>query len=124
MNAQAVEAAWQDSRESLTKEELSAASGLGTAELDELVDYGSLVPLQDGASPERKFSAVCVAPLRTATRLRADFDLDLFTMSLVLGYLHRIEVLEREVAALRTRVPGHPHVTLREGPEPWREPHG
>ena len=61
-------------------------------------------------------------PLREAARLRADYDLDLFTVSLLLGYLQRIAQLEQQLRALNAHVP-HPHTLPREGPTPWREPH-
>jgi chaperone modulatory protein CbpM len=122
MNAQVIEIGWLDARETITAAELSRACGLTAAELDELVEYGALTPLPRGQT-ERAFSAECVVPLRTAGRLRQDFDLDLFAVSILLGYLNRIEELEREVKSLRAHLPAHVH-HRNEGPEPWREPHG
>ena len=122
MSAQVVEVRWLDARETVTVPELSRVCGLSAAELDELVEYGALTPLQHGQS-ERAFSAEWVVPLRTAGRLRQDFDLDLFAVSILLGYLNRIEELEREVKSLRAHLPAHVH-HRNEGPEPWREPHG
>ena len=122
MNAQAVEVGWLDARETLTTAELARACGLTASELDELVEYGALTPVEPQPS-QRVFSAECVVPLRTAGRLRLDFDLDLFAVAILLGYLNRIEELEREVKSLRAHLPAHPH-HRNEGPEPWREPHG
>lgn len=124
MNAQVVEVAWLDARETLTAGELSRVCGLSGAELDELIDYGALHPLPTKQAG-RVFSADCVVPLRAAGRLRRDFDLDLFAVALLLRYLNRIEELEREVKSLRAHLPAairHPH--RDEGPAPWREPHG
>lgn len=123
MNAQATQVTWLDARETLTVAELSRTCGMGPAQLMELVDYGALVPL-DRDSAEPRFSGVCVAPLRKAARLYRDFDLDLFAVAMLLGYLNRIEELEREVHSLRAHLPGHSHLSAREGPQPWREPHG
>ncbi len=124
MNAQVVEVGWLDARETLTMAELCRACGLSAAELDELVEYGVLTPLPQRPS-ERVFSADCVVPLRTAGRLKQDFDLDLFAISILLGYLNRIDELEREVKSLRAHLPAHvPHPHRGEGPEPWHEPHG
>ena len=124
MTAQAVEVAWLDARETVTVAELSRACGLSAAELDELIEYGALTPLQRGHT-EHAFSAECVVPLRSAGRLRRDFDLDLFAVAILLGYLNRIEELEREVKHLRAHLPGHTHPVHRvDGPEPWHEPHG
>ena len=122
MNAQTVEVAWLDARETLTAAELARACGLTAAELDELVEYGALAPI-DPRPSQRVFSAECVVPLRTASRLRLDFDLDLFAVAILLRYLNRIEELERELKSLRAQVPVHTH-HRDEGPEPWREPHG
>ena len=122
MKAQVVEVAWLDARETVTLVELSRACGLSAAELDELVEYGALPPLQ-GDQPERAFSAEWVVPLRTAGRLRQDLDLDLFAVAILLGYLNRIEQLESEVKSLRAHLPGHTH-RRDDGPESWREPHG
>jgi len=124
MNAQAVEVAWLDARETVTATELALACGLEAAELDELIEYGALAPIRRHEA-ERIFSAECVSPLRTAGRLRKDFELDLFTVSILMRYLNRIEELEREVKSLRAHLPGHTHQHHRdEGPAPWREPHG
>jgi chaperone modulatory protein CbpM len=121
MKAQVVEVAWLDARETVTAAELSRACGLSAAELDELVDYGALAPQR--VEPERAFGAEWIVPLRTAGRLRHDFDLDLFAVAILLGYLSRIEELEREVKSLRAHLPGHAH-RRDDGPESWREPHG
>jgi len=66
--------AWLNGRE--VESELSSVCAMSATELDELVDYGALVPM-NSAQPERLFSAECVMPLRTASQLRCDFDLDL-----------------------------------------------
>lgn len=124
MNAQAAEIGWLDARETLTAVELSHACGMSAAELDELVEYGALNAIRRNES-ERVFSAECVVTLRAAGRLRRDFDLDLFAVAILLGYLNRIEELEREVKSLRAHLPGHTqHAHRNEGPAPWREPHG
>jgi chaperone modulatory protein CbpM len=114
---------WLDSRETLTAAELSRTCGMSPEQLAELVEYGALVPL-DRTVAEPVFSGACVSPLRKAARLYRDFDLDLFAVAMLLGYLNRIEELEHEVHSLRARIPGHAHLSAREGPQPWREPHG
>ncbi|MDP1565105.1 MAG: chaperone modulator CbpM [Polaromonas sp.] len=86
---------WLDPRQTVNLSELSLASGMSTAELDELVDYGALIPLES-AQPAQVFSAECARPLSRASKLRTDFHLDIFTVVLLLGYLIRIEVLERQ----------------------------
>jgi chaperone modulatory protein CbpM len=123
MTAHVVEVAWLDARETVTLAELSRVCGLNASELEELQEYGALQPL-DAAAAERHFSSECVGPLRHAARLRRDFDLDLFAVALLLDYLHRIDALERQVKSLQAHLPGHAHALPREGPQPWREPHG
>lgn len=123
MNSQVVEVGWLDARETLTVSELSRVCGLSASELDELVEYGALNPIPRN-EPERAFSAECVAALRAAGRLRRDFDLDLFAVAILLGYINRIEELEREVKSLRAHLPRHSQLQRNEGPAPWREPHG
>ena len=112
---------WLDPQRRIDQSELAHMSLLGMAEIDELVDYGALVPLLGGSPDTRQFSASCVPPLREAARLRAHYDLDLFTVSLLLGYLQRIAHLEHQLRGLQAHLP-HP-VQPREGPTPWREPH-
>jgi chaperone modulatory protein CbpM len=104
MEQQVLDVAWLDAREVITLAELARVCALSPAELDELVDDGVLVPLEQ-ARQERLFSAECVMPLRTAGKLRQDFDLDLFTVGLLLGYLNRIEALERQVRTLKAHLP-------------------
>jgi chaperone modulatory protein CbpM len=121
----AAQVAWLDARETVTVTELSRVSGLTASELQELVEYGALAPVQrPPATATLVFSAACVAPLRHAVRLRRDFDLDLFMVSMLLDYLQRIEDLQKEVRSLKAQLPKHAHAPHHEGPEPWHEPHG
>lgn len=94
------EVTWLDSRETVSIAELSRACGMTLDELAELVDYGALVPLEAHA-PERIFNADRVVQLRTVGKLRLDFDLDVFTVAVLIGYLDRIDELERQVRSLR-----------------------
>ena len=105
MDDQISEWAWLDARETVTVAELARACGLSANELEELVEYGALPPLQATQS-EHVFSAEWVMPLRTAGRLRADYDLDLFAVGMLLGYLNRIDELERRLQALQAQLPG------------------
>jgi chaperone modulatory protein CbpM len=122
MPTRALDWSWVDPQGRVDQRELARMSGLTTADLDELVDFGGLVPVAGGTGATRQFSATCVPPLREAARLKAHYDLDLFTVSLLLGYLQRIGHLEQQVRSLQARV-RHQHPLPREGPSPWREPH-
>jgi chaperone modulatory protein CbpM len=95
-----------DSLETITLTELSHCCGMSEAELDELVEYCALLPISP-ATPERIFSAQWVVPLRNAAKLRVDYDLDLFTVAIVLDKLTRIEILERQVHSLQAQLPSH-----------------
>lgn len=110
---------WLDAQRAVDEAELAHMCQLTVRELEELVEYGVLVPL---AGPVRQFSAACVGPLREALRLRRHYDLDLFTASLLLGYLQRIMQLEQQVRGLQAQLP-HPQLLPREGPATWHEPH-
>jgi chaperone modulatory protein CbpM len=124
---QAIEFTWTDVRETATVAELARACGLTADELRELADYGALRPLPSAGS-EPVFSADALPVLREAARLRRDFDLDLFAVAILVGYLERIEALERQVHSLQAHMPLHMPFNMpgahREGPQPWREPHG
>lgn len=100
MKHQSIEGIWLDERETIGLAELTGVCGLSAEDVNELVEYGALAPLAT-APPEWVFSALCVTPLRTAGRLRQDFDLDLFTVAMLLGYLHRIEALELQLRRLQ-----------------------
>ncbi|MBT3067524.1 chaperone modulator CbpM [Rhodoferax sp. U11-2br] len=95
-----------DSLETISLAELSHCCGMTEAELDELVEYCALLPVSP-ATPERVFSAQWVMPLRHAAKLRVDYDLDLFTVAIVLDKLTRIEILERQVHSLQAQLPSH-----------------
>lgn len=114
---------WQDPPSRISLADLAQACGLGADELQELVQSGALVPLADeGAGGPLQFSAGSIPALREAARLRSEHHLDLFTLGLLLGYLHRITHLEHQVHSLQSHQP-HPQHLPRDGPAPWREPH-
>ena len=125
-----VEIEWPEATRTITLHHLADACGLGTAELDELVEYGALQPLptldaDSGSSPAtdcptdtqandtqagddsqtctRLFSAAFIAPLKVAGRLRRDFDLDLFSVGLLLEYLCRIDMLVHQLLWMQTQ---------------------
>jgi chaperone modulatory protein CbpM len=113
---------WPEAGEIITHAELTQVCRISAGELDELVEYGAIAPLQRQGE-QLIFSRACVTTLRTATQLKQDYDLDLFTVALLHEHLRRIEALEREVRFLRAHLPAHVGAEHREGPQPWREPH-
>lgn len=97
---------WLEAPETITADELARASGLSTDQLNELVDYGALLPIPGSAAVQERahvFSAACLIPLRTACHVQRDFDLDLFTAGVLVGYLTRIDTLERQLQSLHAR---------------------
>ena len=104
---QTVEWVWLDEVQSVTLTELARVCGISTDDVDELVEYGALQPLVEGPSEadRRLFSADCVTRMRTASKLRLDFDLDLFAVALLLDHIQRIETLERQVRSLQAQLP-------------------
>jgi chaperone modulatory protein CbpM len=95
---------WLDTEETVTRTELCQCCGLSAEDLNELLDYCALQPVESSAE-EPMFSAGWVEPLRAAGKLRVDFDLDMFTVAILLGNLNRIESLERQVRSLQARLP-------------------
>jgi chaperone modulatory protein CbpM len=86
----------------VTWTQLVTASGLPEGELRELVHYGALVP-RDPDAPAWTFEARWLVVAKTASRIRHDFELDPHAVSIVLGYVERIERLEAEIRALRAQ---------------------
>jgi chaperone modulatory protein CbpM len=116
------ESPWLDAQRRIGQADLAKLCGIPGPELDALVKLGGLVPLSAEGPGRRQFSGGWVMPLRHAAHLRTAHGLDLFTTSLVLGYLHRIAQLEHQLRALQPHQAA-PVQLPREGPTPWREPH-
>ncbi|MDO9406586.1 MAG: chaperone modulator CbpM [Polaromonas sp.] len=98
------EGVWLDTPEGVSLSDLSRVCGMSAQEVEELVEYGALIPL----SPQRSelwFSADCLMPLRAAGKMRIDYDLDIFTVVLLLEGLQRIEILERRIRHLEVFLP-------------------
>lgn len=109
MATQQLEWMWLDATETVTLSELARCCGMSTLELDELVDYKALQPLtpEPTQSPlmfERVFSAEWVTPLRKVGQLRQTYDLDLFTVAMLLNHMSRIEELEQQVRTLEAQL--------------------
>jgi chaperone modulatory protein CbpM len=104
MATTAVEWTCADNSHPVPLSELADSCGMSEVDLDELVDYSALVPL-DIKQPERVFSPRWVTPLRAVRKMQVDFDLDIFTVAIVLGNLNRIDVLERQVQSLKAQMP-------------------
>ncbi len=102
MNTTSSDAVRLDAVTRITWVELVNASGLPEAEVRELVSYGVLTPC-DPTAPAWTFESRCLVLVRTASRLRREYELDPHGVSVVLGYVERIERLESELRALRAQ---------------------
>jgi hypothetical protein len=103
MAAPIEDATYLDAIAEVTWTQLVSASGLPEGELRELVRYGALVP-RDSAAPTWTFEARWLVVAKAASRIRHDFELDPYGVSVVLGYVERIERLEAELRALRAQL--------------------
>lgn len=86
---------------------LARISGLDANEVRELVDYGALHPENPDVVAEELwlFAPRCVVTVRTAVRLRRDFDLDPAGLALALTLVERIRGLEDELRLARALTP-------------------
>jgi chaperone modulatory protein CbpM len=103
MQVEYAEAVAVDARGELTLSQLVEVSEMPEEDLRALVDYGALAPV-DPAAASWTFTASWVVVARTAGRLRRDFELDAYSLSVVLRYAQRVDALEAELRALRARL--------------------
>ena len=87
-----------------TLEELAEISGLTEGELREFVEYGAIAPL-DPSAAQWRFTGRCVVTMRTASRLRAHFELEPHGVALAISLLERIGELQSELERLRAQLP-------------------
>lgn len=106
MNTEMTTAIWLDNDQAFSLTELSDLSGLSEPELNELVEYGVVKPVNPDAAT-LVFSGECLLAVRTAYRLRTHFDLELQGVALTVSLLERIRGLEMLVRSLRAQLP-HP----------------
>lgn len=105
MNIETCEALRIDERGEITWTQLIELSGLGEAELRELVDDGALQPIAPEA-PAWSFHGRAIVVARAAGRLRRELDLDAHALAVVMRFLARIEALEAQLRAARAGVVG------------------
>lgn len=99
MTAQSSNAIWPEMADTLGLADLAVACAMSSDDLEELVEFGALLPLSS-PTMEPVFSIGCMTALRTAEKLRRDYDLDLFAMVIIMDFLQRIERLELQVKSL------------------------
>ena len=105
MNLDHVEVVRLDEQPDVSISELAAVSGLLESELQELVDYGVITPV-DEATEAAMFRAQRIVTTRVAFRLRCAFDLDVQGLAVTITLLQRVEELKADLAQARAWLPG------------------
>lgn len=104
MRVELTEAHWLERQQDISLAELAELSGLPESELRELADCGAVLPIEPSVSPPT-FSAASITVVKTAVRLRNDFELDMRGVALALSLIERIHELESELQKLRAQLP-------------------
>ena len=104
MTNERMDALWLDAHHEISFAQLAESAGASEAELRELIEHGALAPINP-QNVEWTFTGNCVVTVRTARRLRSDFDLDPHALALALTYVARIQELEAELCELRAQLP-------------------
>ena len=104
MESKVLDAVWLKESESESGScsliHLAEVSGLDSAELQMLVDSGTLKPLAETGGGQA-FASGTILAARLACRLRDDFELNPVGLALAMRLLERVEELERELERLR-----------------------
>jgi hypothetical protein len=99
MPIQVFDAELRQSVDYLSEEEVRAMCQMSLAEIMELIDYGVLRSEME-LGDVLFFSMPQVHRLQNASQHRRDYDLDLFSVVLVMGYLQEIADLTQQVIDL------------------------
>ena len=104
MRVELTELHWLEEHRNLTLAELAQLSGFSEDELRELEACGAIAPV-DASEATPRFGAHCLVAVRTAYRLRNDFELDAQGLAVALALLERIGALEAQISELRALLP-------------------
>ena len=104
MRVELTELYWLDEQRDVTLSELAQVSGFSEEELRDLQACGAIAPVDPDAD-QLRFGAQCIVAVRTARRLRADFELDTQGLAVALALLERIGALEAELRGLQAQLP-------------------
>jgi chaperone modulatory protein CbpM len=96
------ESIWLNDAEACSAEQLADASGLAIDEVIDLIECGIIEPVNKSAEPQ-EFRLRTIATVKTARRLRDDFQLDRYGVALALTLLQRIDELESRIQAAEMR---------------------
>jgi chaperone modulatory protein CbpM len=94
---------WLDQVEPVTLSDLSRLTDMNDDEITELMEYGAIAPLQPGDG-KLLFPGNCISLIRTASKLRRTYDMELFAVVVLIDYLRRIEHLEQQVHTLQVGI--------------------
>lgn len=111
MNVNISEWTWLDDQEVCTAQHITEVSGLSREELDELIENGVIVPIDNRAQPQA-FPLRHVVTANIARRLRDDFELDRHGMVLAVTLMQHIDALRNELNAVRAQL--HQRISRRE----------
>ncbi|MCX7173371.1 MAG: hypothetical protein NT159_05490 [Proteobacteria bacterium] len=100
MKLQVTDCIWLHGTEVCQIEHLAEVSGLTIEEIEDLIEIGVIAPVDRNAQPIC-FRLQYVLTVKTARRLRDDFQLDRHGVALALTLLRRIDELETELSAIR-----------------------
>jgi chaperone modulatory protein CbpM len=104
MRVELTELYWLEEHRDVTLAELAELSGFSQQELRDLQACGAIAPVDPDAEPPR-FGAQCIVAVRTAHRLRTDFELDTQGLAVALALLERINSLEAELRGVQAQLP-------------------
>jgi chaperone modulatory protein CbpM len=105
MRVELTEVQWMSAEQRLPLHEFTQLSGLLESELQQLVEYGVIAPL-DPHAQAWIFSADCLPLAKTAVRLRRDFDLQGQGLAVALTLIERVQELETRLRELHAQLPG------------------
>lgn len=103
MNLRTSDATWLNDTGVCRIEHLIEVSGLSLDEIEDLIHTGVIAPT-DASASTYFFELRYVLTVKTARRLRDDFQLDANGVALALTLLRRIDALEQEVDTLQARL--------------------
>ncbi len=100
MNIHQSEWVWLNDQNVCSAQHLIEVSGLSDEELDELINNGVIMPIDEHAQ-QKTFFLHYVVVAKNARRLRDDFELDKHGLALALTLMRRIDELQAELNAAR-----------------------
>ena len=115
MKVERIDAVMMEEHFLLSVDDLDDRWGLSRSQLQDFIAHGVLEPIGEGTGSAR-FSLASVSVVQTACRLQSELELDPHAVGVVLGLLQRVHSLERQLDALRARLPD-PDLAEEEPPE-------